>query len=50
MAARDAADSNRTTSPLRTADGAMIIDTTGRTPDDIVGQIVEAFRAAEGSA
>ena len=49
MAARDAADSNRTASPLVTADGARVIDTTGRTPDDIVAEIVEAFRAAEGA-
>jgi CMP/dCMP kinase len=48
MAARDAADSNRTASPLVTADGARVIDTTGRTPADIVAEIVEAFRAAEG--
>lgn len=48
MAARDAADSNRTASPLVTADGARVIDTTGRTPDDIVAEIVAAFRAAEG--
>jgi cytidylate kinase len=48
MAARDAADSNRTVSPLVTAAGARVIDTTGRTPDDIVAEIVGAFRAAEG--
>ena len=49
MGLRDAADSNRAVSPLRTADGATIIDTTGRTPADIVAEIVEAFRRAEGS-
>jgi cytidylate kinase len=49
MALRDAADTNRAVSPLRTADGATIIDTTGRTPADIVAEIVEAFRRAEGS-
>ena len=50
MAVRDAADSNRAVSPLRTADGATIIDTTGRAPDDIVAEIVEVFHRAEGSS
>ncbi len=50
MAARDAADSTRSVSPLRTADGATIIDTTGRTPDAIVAEIVDAFRRAEGTS
>ena len=49
MGLRDAADSNRAVSPLRTADGATIIDTTGRAPADIVAEIVEAFRRSEGS-
>lgn len=49
MAQRDAADSNRSASPLRTADGATIVDTTGRTPEEIVAEIVEAFRSAEGA-
>ncbi len=47
MARRDAADSSRAASPLRTADGAMILDTTDRTPEDIVAQIVDRFRTAE---
>ena len=49
MAVRDAADSNRSVSPLRTAEGATIVDTTGRTPEEIVAEIVEAFRTAEGA-
>ncbi|MEP6625235.1 MAG: (d)CMP kinase [Acidimicrobiia bacterium] len=50
MARRDAADSTRAVSPLRTADGATIIDTTGRSPSDIVTGIVDAFRRAEGTS
>ncbi len=50
MAKRDAADSTRSVSPLRTADGATIIDTTGRSPGDIVAEIVDAFRRAEGTS
>ncbi len=49
MAARDAADSGRAASPLTTADGATILDTTGRTVADIVAEIVRAFRTAEGA-
>jgi len=48
MAARDAADSRRAASPLVTADGAIVVDTTNRTPGDIVDEIVRAFRTAEG--
>ncbi|MBV9284614.1 MAG: (d)CMP kinase [Acidimicrobiia bacterium] len=40
LARRDALDSNRTTSPLVAADDAVVIDTTGRTVDDVVDQIV----------
>ncbi len=49
MARRDAADSSRAVSPLRSADGALHIDTTGRTPEDIVAEIVTAFTAIEGA-
>ncbi|MBK5289576.1 MAG: (d)CMP kinase [Acidimicrobiia bacterium] len=49
MARRDAADSTRRVSPLRSADGALHIDTTGRSPDDIVAEIVTAFAATEGA-
>ncbi|MBV9039366.1 MAG: (d)CMP kinase [Acidimicrobiia bacterium] len=40
LARRDALDSNRATSPLVAADDAVVIDTTGRTVDDVVDQIV----------
>ncbi|MBV8982393.1 MAG: (d)CMP kinase [Acidimicrobiia bacterium] len=40
LARRDALDSSRTTSPLRPADDAVVIDTTGRTVDDVVTEIV----------
>ncbi|MGZ4714654.1 MAG: (d)CMP kinase [Acidimicrobiia bacterium] len=49
MAARDAADSKRAVSPLRTVEGALVVDTTGRTPEEIVAEIVAAFRTAEGA-
>jgi cytidylate kinase len=49
MAARDAADSGRAASPLTTADGAIVVDTTGRGVADIVAEIVRAFRTAEGA-
>lgn len=49
MAQRDTADSTRAVSPLRSAEGAMIIDTTGRTPEAIVAEIVQAFEHAEGA-
>jgi cytidylate kinase len=40
LARRDALDSTRATSPLRPADDAVVIDTTGRTVDDVVDQVV----------
>jgi cytidylate kinase len=40
LARRDALDSNRAASPLRPADDAVVIDTTGRTVDDVVDQVV----------
>jgi CMP/dCMP kinase len=43
---RDALDSNRAESPLVRAHDAIVIDTSGRTIDDIVEQIVECYRAA----
>ena len=49
MAQRDAADSSRAVSPLRTADGATIVDTTGRAPESIVTEIVDRYRAARGA-
>jgi cytidylate kinase len=40
LARRDAIDSNRHASPLRPADDAVVIDTTGRTVDDVVNQVL----------
>ena len=37
---RDTLDSNRAASPLRSADDAIVIDTTARTVDDVVDQVV----------
>ena len=39
IAHRDAADSTRSSSPLTKAEGAVVIDSTDRTVDDIVGEI-----------
>ena len=38
--ARDRIDSTRTVSPLMVADDALVIDTTGRTVDDIVEEVL----------
>jgi cytidylate kinase len=43
IARRDEADSTRTTSPLRKADDAVFIDTTGRSVDLIVEEIVQCL-------
>ncbi len=45
IARRDALDSNREVSPLRPAGDAVLIDTTGRTIDDVVDEIVARFEA-----
>ena len=37
---RDEADSTREASPLRQADGAVVLDTTSRTIDEVVGEII----------
>jgi CMP/dCMP kinase len=42
---RDAHDSGRAVSPLRPADDAIEIDTTGRGVDDVVADLVEGARA-----
>jgi cytidylate kinase len=41
LARRDKLDSSRTVSPLRPADDAVVIDTTARTVDDVVDEVVE---------
>jgi len=46
---RDLADSRRAASPLIRADDAVHIDTTGRTIDEVVDEIVELARVAEGA-
>jgi cytidylate kinase len=40
IARRDHADSTRTASPLHVAEGATVIDTTGRTVDEIVDEVI----------
>ena len=44
---RDATDSGRAASPLRAADDAVVIDTTGRDADTVIADIVMRVRAAE---
>lgn len=48
LARRDALDSGRAMSPLRPADDALVIDTTGRTVDDVVREIVARYASAIG--
>jgi cytidylate kinase len=45
LARRDALDSERKASPLRAADDALVVDTTGRSIAEVVTEIVERFRA-----
>ena len=44
VARRDHVDSTRETSPLRQAPDALMIDTTGRRVNDVVGEIVECLK------
>jgi len=46
LARRDALDSGRVTSPLRPAADALVLDTTGRTVEDVAAEIVARFEAA----
>ncbi|MGH8985816.1 MAG: (d)CMP kinase [Acidimicrobiia bacterium] len=46
LARRDALDSGRVTSPLRPAADALVLDTTGRTVEDVAAEIVTWFEAA----
>jgi cytidylate kinase len=41
VARRDEADSTRDASPLRQADDALVLDTTGRDVDDVAREIVQ---------
>lgn len=43
---RDRLDSTRAISPLRPADDAFVVDTTSRSVDDVVAEIVERFTSA----
>jgi cytidylate kinase len=43
IAERDHIDSTRSDSPLRPAEGSVIVDSTGRTVDDVVAEIVTLF-------
>ncbi|MGO9883418.1 MAG: (d)CMP kinase [Solirubrobacteraceae bacterium] len=45
---RDQRDMARPHSPLRPADGAVVLDTTGLTLDEVVARLVELVRAANG--
>jgi len=46
---RDRLDSTRAVSPLRPADDALIVDTTTRSVDDVVDEIVERYRIVTGT-
>jgi CMP/dCMP kinase len=46
LARRDALDSGRTVSPLRPADDALVVDTTGRSVDEVVNELLERARLA----
>jgi len=45
IARRDAADAGRVVSPLRQAEDAIVIDTTGRSVEDVVKEIVECLKS-----
>jgi len=49
LARRDALDAGRAASPLKPADDALVIDTTGRTADDVVAEIVSRFESTVGA-
>lgn len=47
IARRDYVDSTRTTNPLTVAEGAVVIDTTGRTIDEVVDLVLSRLPAEE---
>ena len=47
VARRDDADSNREASPLRQADDAIVIDTTGRDVEGVVGEIIRCLKSIQ---
>jgi cytidylate kinase len=48
IAERDARDREREHSPLAPADGAVVVDTSSGTPEEIVARLVERIRARSG--
>ena len=46
MAVRDARDAARDAAPMRAASDAVVLDTTGMTPDEVFARAMEAVRAA----
>jgi len=50
LARRDQLDSTRSASPLAVADGAWVLDTTGRGIDDVVDDIVSRVEAIDGGS
>lgn len=49
LAQRDHDDSTRAASPLSVAPGAVVIDTTGRSVDDLVAELIELTRPPAGA-
>ena len=47
VARRDEADSTREASPLRQADDAIVIDTTGRDVEGVVGEIIRCLKTIQ---
>ncbi len=43
---RDAQDSNRAAAPLRASEDSTLVDSTGKTPDEVVAEIVALVRRA----
>jgi CMP/dCMP kinase len=48
ITARDSLDSTRAVSPLVVADGAVVIDSTGRSPASVIAEILGLARASVG--
>jgi len=48
IAGRDVVDSSRAASPLRPADDAVVVDTTGMTLDEVIEFVLEKVRCAVG--
>jgi cytidylate kinase len=49
VARRDRADSTREASPLRRADDALVLDTTGRNVKDVVEEIVQCLKTRQSN-